>query len=100
MLYEMRKKGDYNSVGIDKVRDEYVFENLEGICYAPTYYAITKEDYELFPYWPRNKLYEVLNRGCLCSHYLPGQSEKQLCRLYEKKIDGSCVVLKIGKSTL
>ena len=99
MKYKSLKTGEWCSAGIDEVRHEYVLENLEGSCSAPSYYSITKEEFNAFPWEPETFLKYRSSSRFLCSCLLRGQNLEQLCRLYEKEIDEHGSLLVTGNDT-
>jgi hypothetical protein len=99
MRYKALKVGNWCSVGIDEVRHEYVLENCEGFSSAPTYYSISEEEFNSFPWNLEDFIKYRSSKKFLCSQYLYGQDLEQLCRLYEKEIDENGSLLIIGNNT-
>lgn len=99
MIYKSLKIGNWCSVGIDEVRHEYVLENCEGFSSAPTYYSISEEEFNSFPWNSEDFIKYCSSKNFLCSQYLYGQNIEQLCRLYEKETDEDGSVLITGNNT-
>lgn len=68
--YSPLKFGCYCSVGL--LNEKYVFEILTGICDAPEYYPISKDEFDDFDNWKDNTEHvvkEIKNRKCIYSSY-------------------------------
>lgn len=94
MKYKELKIGNWYSIGIDEVRNEYILETYGRNSNSSSYYSISEEEFNQFP-WELDALRKYSSsRRFLCSNSSYGQSFEQLCRLYEKKIDeDGCAVL-------